>query len=181
MRFLGDEKKISPTTAENLIKLAQTETDVQVRSQLACTAKRLSAKDGLSIAPKIAARNLDAQDPHIPLLLWWAVEKHCVSEVKETLDLFATEENGKSTIIRETILPRLMRRYATEASEKTLTACARFARNFSGKTARPNVGFTGTRIPRTTVGNRISKLEKLPESLQKQLTSLWKDERGTKL
>src|SRR5207249_2928058 len=79
VRFLGDECKVSPSIRKRHVELAAMDPDVSVRSQLASTAKRLPAEDGLPIVQRLLFRNEDTHDPHIPLLLWWAVERHAVS------------------------------------------------------------------------------------------------------
>ncbi len=175
VRFLGDEEKISPTSCENLLKVAAHETDVRVRSQLASAAKRLPAKMGLVLAQKVALRNLDATDPHIPLLLWWAVENHSVAAVDETVNLFTSSEAWQSALIREIILPRLMRRYAADASEKTLAACARLLETSPDKVRQLMLVALEQGFREQPNAQRISTLEKLPPTLQKQLTSQWSD------
>src|SRR5262249_36958141 len=78
VRLLGDERKVPPALAQRLAELEASEPDVVVRSQLACTARRLPAKGGLPIVQRMLKRNLDGRDPHLPLLLWWAVEAHAL-------------------------------------------------------------------------------------------------------
>src|SRR5438093_856284 len=68
VRFLGDENQVSAPIAKQLVALGRTDADVRVRSQLASTAKRIPAKDGVPIVGAILARNLDAQDAYVPLL-----------------------------------------------------------------------------------------------------------------
>ena len=125
VRLLGDENQVAPAMAKQLIKLARTEPEIHVRCQLASTAKRLPPKDGLPIVQEILARNLDAADTYIPLLLWWAVEHHAISASDEVLDRFATPGAWQQPMTRQVILDRLMRRYAAEATKDGLAACAR--------------------------------------------------------
>src|SRR5262249_35840462 len=80
VRLLGDAKKISPTLQPRLVELARTDPSPVVRSQLACSAKRLPAKDGLPVVRELLKRSEDVDDQHIPLLLWWAVEDKAVSD-----------------------------------------------------------------------------------------------------
>ena len=47
VRLLADEKKVSPAVAYKLADLARTEPNIEVRSQLACSAKRLPADQAL--------------------------------------------------------------------------------------------------------------------------------------
>src|SRR5439155_11097609 len=49
VRLLADEKNVSPPVALKLAEMARTESEVQVRSQLASSAKRLPAGEGLPI------------------------------------------------------------------------------------------------------------------------------------
>src|SRR5205823_686478 len=67
VRLLGDEEKVSPANAARLAEMAAKDADVTVRSQLASTAKRLPAADGLPIVRAILLRDEDAKDPHVPL------------------------------------------------------------------------------------------------------------------
>src|SRR5262249_35068939 len=69
--------------------------------------------------------NLDGKDPHIPLLLWWAVEAHAVAGREQVLEAFATAEAWRSPLVRDVILERLMRRYAAEGGEAGYEAGAR--------------------------------------------------------
>src|SRR5205085_1807701 len=49
VRLLGDDNRVSSAIARQLVELTRTEPDVTVRCQLACTARRLPARDGLPI------------------------------------------------------------------------------------------------------------------------------------
>jgi putative membrane-bound dehydrogenase-like protein len=196
VRLLGDECKVSSALSKQLAGLAKSDPDVGVRSQLACTAKRLPAKDGLPIVHSILERNLDGNDPHIPLLPWWAVERHSVNARHQVLELFATPEAWKAPIVRNAILERLMRRYAAEGGEAGYTACARLLAS-APTAARSRVLFaldqglqdrprgerknTGTLFREQGVVekppvSRLSAAEKLPAALAEQLDALWKDD-----
>jgi putative membrane-bound dehydrogenase-like protein len=125
VRLLGDQDDILPQTARRLIELAASEPDASVRSQLASTAKRLPAKYGLPIVEAILLRNEDSRDPHLPLLLWWAVERHAVTAPEMVLNLFASSKAWRVPLIRDAILGRLIRRYAAEGSDIAYEACLR--------------------------------------------------------
>jgi putative membrane-bound dehydrogenase-like protein len=125
VRFLGDECHVSAPLAKRLATLAATEPHAVVRSQLLSTAKRLPARDGLPIVAAILQRNLDRDDPHIPLLAWWAIEVHAVAARDMVLRTFATREAWASPLVRDVILGRLMRRYAAEGCDVGLAACSR--------------------------------------------------------
>ena len=55
-------------------------------------------------------------DPHIPLLLWWAVEDKAVGHREQVLDLL--DRTGWQTpLVRNILLERLARRYAAEGTD----------------------------------------------------------------
>jgi putative membrane-bound dehydrogenase-like protein len=193
VRFLGDECKVSRVLAERLIAMSSTEPNVTVRSQLLSTAKRLPARHGLPIVRQLLLRNLDGNDPHIPLLAWWAVEAHAVSARDLVLRIFGTAEAWHRPLMREVILHRLMRRYAAEGNENGLSACARLlsAAPASGRRvllAAMNQGLQDRPMqPRKNSGTLFSDLaaveksaevrgvgeQKLPEDLVRELGVLW--------
>lgn len=119
VRLLGDPKKVESEAAARLRKLAAEDDSALVRSQLACTAKRLPTNDALPIIKALLARNNtgDEKDPYIPLLLWWAVEQHCVAAELDLPDFLTEGPAAKNPIVKETILPRLVRRYVAEGNK----------------------------------------------------------------
>ncbi|MFN0016946.1 MAG: PVC-type heme-binding CxxCH protein [Pirellulaceae bacterium] len=120
VRLLGDPKKVTAETATRLRKLAAEDDSPLVRSQLACTAKRLPTQDALPIIKALLSRidTGDEKDPYIPLLLWWAVEQHCIAAELDLPDFLTEGPAAKNPIVKETILPRLMRRYVAEGDQK---------------------------------------------------------------
>jgi putative membrane-bound dehydrogenase-like protein len=119
VRFLGDERQVEPASAMLLEKLAAADPSPFVRSQLASTAKRLPARDGLPILKRLLVRNLDDADPQIPLLLWWAVEQHAIHAAQELTAFFAADSTVKVPLVRTVILPRLARRFVAEGTPTT--------------------------------------------------------------
>ena len=87
-------------------------------------AKRIAPEHGLPIVEAILSRDLDGKDPFIPLLLWWAVEHHAIPARDQIISALAIPTAWKSGITRETILPRMMRRYAAEGTDQGFKACA---------------------------------------------------------
>ena len=80
VRLLGDRNEISQGTAELLRDLAEKEAEVEVRSQLASTAKRLPAAQALPIVRNLLTHHEDVKDIHVPMLLWWAIESKAESD-----------------------------------------------------------------------------------------------------
>jgi putative membrane-bound dehydrogenase-like protein len=139
VRFLGDENTVSPRVANELVQLTKTESDVHVRAQLACTAKRIAPSDGLPIAQTIIERDLDSADPYIPLLLWWAMEHHAIPGMESIVSQSSTTAMWRSHIGRETILPRLMRRYAAASSDQSIAACATLLKSAPDENGRKSL------------------------------------------
>src|SRR4029077_7296884 len=73
-RLLFDAGKTPTAVAAKLAQRAEVEPEVEVRCQLACSAKRLPACESLPIVAGLLARGGDVRDIHVPLLLWWAIE-----------------------------------------------------------------------------------------------------------
>ena len=80
--------------------LARGETEVEVRSQLASSAKRLPAGQALPIIRELVLREEDATDLHIPLLLWWALESKAVAGREEILALVRDPAVWRSPLFR---------------------------------------------------------------------------------
>ena len=125
IRLLCDDFQVSPPIGEQLANLAVTEPYAQVRSQLACSARRLPAADGLPIVEKLLARSEDLADVHIPLLLWWAIEARAEADAELVLNVFENPATWELPIVQEHILNRLMRRYAASGTRTDLVTCAR--------------------------------------------------------
>jgi putative heme-binding domain-containing protein len=161
IRLLGDERRVSPAIAKQLAELAAAETNLEVRAQLACTARRLPAADALPIVGNLLARDADAGDPRQPLLLWWAIEDKCAANRDAVLALLSGGAHSiwERPIVRQHILSRLMRRFASTGKREDLLVCARLFASSPGReqTAELTRGFEDAYKGRPLVG--------LPEEL----------------
>ncbi|MEW6160641.1 MAG: PVC-type heme-binding CxxCH protein, partial [Verrucomicrobiota bacterium] len=124
VRLLGDERNASEFIAQRLIELAATESDVRVRAQLACSAARLATSTALSMAFELVRREADAVDPQLPLLLWWAIERHAIEGLTELTAFFSKPPDRLPRLAREVILESLLRRWSAQGMESTYNACA---------------------------------------------------------
>jgi putative membrane-bound dehydrogenase-like protein len=126
VRFIGDDKpRLTPEMRTRLVQLAERDKSLAVRSQLACTAKRLRAVDALPIIEKLIRHTEDANDPHIPLLVWWAIEDKAISDPSRVLALFADGQTWLLPMVHRTLVERLARRYMAEESNAGYQAAAR--------------------------------------------------------
>jgi putative membrane-bound dehydrogenase-like protein len=130
IRLLGDQSflgllRISDRLAHRLDSLAETEDSIEVRQQLACTAARLPAHQAIPIINANILRDEDYGDPRLPLLWWWATERHSLDGRDEVLARFTRPTVWQSQLGRSFLLPRLVRRYVAEATMLGLDSAAR--------------------------------------------------------
>jgi putative heme-binding domain-containing protein len=143
-RLLGDEYGIQRNLGlhpareypiplpEQVMKalLAQTaaETDAEVRSQLASTARRLTEEQALHLVTAVMRHKEDLDDPYIPLLCWWVFEALIPSATDKTLEIFQSPDLWDEPLVIEHVLPRIVRRLAVEGKHQDLLRVARLLR-----------------------------------------------------
>jgi putative heme-binding domain-containing protein len=125
VRLLCDDGKISAPIAGELARMAKLESNVEVRCQLACSARRLPTAQSLLIVGNLLRRDEDNNDPFVPLLLWWAIEAKAESGRADVVRLLGNKELWSAPLVQQHILERLMRRYALAGERANLTTCAR--------------------------------------------------------
>jgi putative membrane-bound dehydrogenase-like protein len=124
VRLLGDRRQLSPALSRRLASLSRSEPSVLVRAQLAASAKRFAAAEALPVLEGIWQQDRDAADPHMPMLVWWALESKAIAARDAVLPLFARPAAWRSGL-RRADQRRLIRRYAAEGAESTYEAAAR--------------------------------------------------------
>ena len=172
VRLLGDRREVSAAIQTELVELAREEPSVVVRSQLASTAKRLAADQALPIVWELVLREEDVDDAHVPLLLWWAVESKAASDQTAVLDLLTAREAWDAPLVRDVIHGRLMRRYAAEGSEETLSACLRLLEAASSGEHRDRM------LAALDQGLGGRRLEAAPETFRAKMAELAQEDRA---
>ncbi len=124
IRLLGDAKKITPELRRQIVAFARTERSSSVRSQLACSAKRLPVTDALAITRELIRHDEDTADLHIPLLIWWAIEDKTAAHSDDVLTLLSSTADWQQPMMRQHIIERLARRFATETNSSSRQQCA---------------------------------------------------------
>lgn len=122
VRFLGDERQVSPELAEKLFDLARTDPSPVVRCQLAATAKRLPAKLTIEMVQHLLNRNLDRDDPYIPSLLWWAIEHKALAEPDALIRFFTGPAAWEDNFLRSYTL-KFVRRWGADGTQAGYLAC----------------------------------------------------------
>jgi putative membrane-bound dehydrogenase-like protein len=125
VRLACEDGQVSVELARNLADLAYREPNVEVRSQLACSARRLSAAQALPIVKNLVQRSEDVDDVHVPLLLWWAIEAKADADRAAVLELLGDKAFWDQPIVAKHLVERLMRRYAASGQRKDLLTCAK--------------------------------------------------------
>jgi putative membrane-bound dehydrogenase-like protein len=123
-RLAGDDRQVSAALAEKLVNLAGRETSAEVRSQFACTARRLPADVCLPIVQNLLTHSADADDLHIPLLLWWAIQSKAGEHRELVVNLFRDPEIWSRPLVEQHLLDKVIRRYALAGSRQDLLTCA---------------------------------------------------------
>jgi putative heme-binding domain-containing protein len=143
VRLLADARDVSEPIAQKLTALAAGEPNVEVRAQLACSAKRLPAAQGLPIVRALLGRGEDMADKRLPLLSWWALESKCEQDSEAVMALFSDPSFWSLPLVQSHILERTMRRYATPGDRRDLLICAQLLRQSPGPeaTAKLMTGF----------------------------------------
>jgi putative heme-binding domain-containing protein len=168
VRLIGDEsRELSAQMRDRLVRMAVEDGSPTVRSQLACTAKRLPAVDGLAIVARLLRHSEDAGDTHLPLLIWWAVESKATTHADEVLALLADQEVWQLPLVRDTLIERLTKRYAAEKNDAGYAACARLL-------ALAPTGGDVTRVVAAMESDLTgARLAGVPQSLAAPLEKLW--------
>lgn len=124
VRLLADQRKVSTGVGTKLAELAERDPSPLVRSRLASAAQRLPAESALLIVGGLLRHDEDLADQHLPLLIWWALERHA-DDRESVLALFRTPEIWKHPLASEVVAPRLARRFAAAGAEADFDAVRR--------------------------------------------------------
>lgn len=125
VRLACDDGRASSRIVAKMATLARGEPSIEVRAQLACSARRLPVADDLAIVKELLQHAEDADDPRQPLLLWWAIEAKCDQDRDAVLSFFTRLGIWELPLVDRHLASRLMRRFAASGTRKDLLTCAR--------------------------------------------------------
>jgi putative membrane-bound dehydrogenase-like protein len=157
VRLLGDTASHVPLTDAIILRLREmvrSEADVEVRCQLAASAKRLPAEIAVPIVFEMLRRNLDVEDVYVPNMLWWALEGHA-----DRPDLILAQLQHSDTwqsqyeVAGYGIPQNLIRRYAASGRQDDLKVCGQLMQLAPGNAQRERLveafvkSFAGRTLP----------------------------------
>ncbi|MFQ3593172.1 MAG: c-type cytochrome, partial [Gemmataceae bacterium] len=165
IRLIGDDRRATHKQAGILQLLAKKDPDASVRSQLASSAKRLPADVALPILAALWEREEDANDPHLPMLTWWALEAHAETSRSAVLELLRDPKRRSRPVVQSVILDRLMQRWVMAGGRANLLACAALLRASQSDASRLLIG-----IERGFAGRNA---DELPAELRDAILACW--------
>ncbi|MEM7387213.1 MAG: c-type cytochrome, partial [Verrucomicrobiota bacterium] len=124
-RLLADRSVLlSEDVFGRLLTLARQDRNPEVISQLAASAQRLPAEQGLPLVHALTGREGFTSDPHIPLQLWWAWEAQFTRD-REAVLAGLEESVWQRPLFQEAVIENLARRVTSESANKHLGYAAR--------------------------------------------------------
>jgi putative heme-binding domain-containing protein len=169
VRLLGDARQVSEEAALKLAELAAGEPSPVVRSQLACSAQRLPANQALPMVFALVTHDVDADDPQIPLLLWWALEQHAESAAP-ILGAMKDPAIWNTKLMRAYLGERLARRWMAPGSATERQSCAALL------ALAPSTDDRELVVQGMNAGLRGQHFESTPEELTAAIAEQWSHE-----
>jgi len=109
---------------EAMLSRVRIETDAEVLSQFAASARRLEGPQAMRLVAAVLGHDEAVGDPYIPLLCWWVFEAHIPSSNGEIAALLKPPDLWDKPMVFEHLLSRLARRYSVEGRRQDLLFCA---------------------------------------------------------
>ncbi len=127
VRMVTDSGKLDAEFVKLASQLAAKDSSIEVRKQLASSAKRMPAEFALPTIAALLTRDEDAMDIHQPLLIWWALEKNIAGvDVSQLIQaILSGERTWHRPLVSGTILERWMKRYAMTGRREDLMSAAK--------------------------------------------------------
>ncbi len=107
IRYLIDDGVIPEQTLRELEQIGNRERNPIVLAQLACSAKRMEPNVAIDIATELLNNPVSAEDPQLPLLIWWAMESANSRDTTDTVR-FPFPQNPK---LQDFFVERTARRF----------------------------------------------------------------------
>ena len=113
IRLLTDSGQGHGRVADRMMELAASDPSIHVRKQLAASARRVATAEAVPILSSLMQHDVDSDDIHQPLMIWWAIENHIASSAGRDLMqswLLDSPHVWSMQLFRDHIAERLIRR-----------------------------------------------------------------------
>ncbi len=118
LRLFNHAGSITRPMQQRLVALARSEPDAEVRSELAGVAGRLGSSDALAVLGELIRRQQDVSDKHIPLRIWWALEKQITSDADVVVTWLEEAGVWPAPLFTDHLAGRIARRLAADRGDK---------------------------------------------------------------
>jgi putative membrane-bound dehydrogenase-like protein len=117
LRLLTRAGSIARPLHQRLVRLARSEPDAEVRSELAHTAGRLDTDAALAVLYELIRRQEDVQDRHVSLRIWWSLEAKIATDADVVLKWLDKPGLWQAPLFTEQIAGRVARRFAADRGD----------------------------------------------------------------
>ncbi|MEE2642477.1 MAG: PVC-type heme-binding CxxCH protein [Planctomycetota bacterium] len=124
IRLVCDEKKLPPSLRDSVAAWAAREPDIETRTQIASSAKRLATDDCLALVQALLAHPSDTSDPYQPLLIWWALESKCGQPAEILRWIEGCPDFWQNRLVVDHLATRLVKRFTLPGTRKEFLALA---------------------------------------------------------
>ncbi len=166
--FIGDTKQLAPELRPAMEALARFEKDVQVRTQLACSAKRWPTEVALPLIRALLEHTEDVLDKYQPLLLWWALESHVAEGHMQLRAWLKDSVLWRNPIFQNHLISRLGQRFTAERTPERLVMAAELFECAS------EAGQVDLLVRGMEAGLQGDVVSSVPEIMQARIAKLWK-------
>jgi len=117
LRLVNGAGSITRAIHRRLVRLAATEPDAEVRSELASTVGRLDTNDALAVLRELIGRQEDLRDKHVPLRIWWTLEQKITTDPDLVLQWLEHPGIWRAPLFSEHLAGRIARRLAADRGD----------------------------------------------------------------
>ena len=169
VRFLGDEEQtVSAFVFPDLVEKARTEASPAALAQLACTAKKLPPEQCYELVQAFLENRVVADDPQLPLLVWWAMESCNTRDTTDTVRF--PFPSGPTALLQDAFNERVARRLMSGDIPRCYDRIPNLFALANG--ARANIAPV---LKGCATALQTKPLDSVPAGLKQPLEALWKE------
>ena len=121
----GKKSRLSHEMISGLLHQAAQEPNVEVRCQMAASARRLPVDQALALLEELLQHEEDLHDAYLPLMCWWVIELNLDRGRDDVLAMLQDTKLRSQPMVVQHLLRRVMRAFALKGKNKDLLACAK--------------------------------------------------------